>query len=170
MDKICWHKLINDLTKEVKEAVDAGIIPWLLTQDQLQYQRNLHGLLRSKNSVDVMLEETFDFSGNAGCKTGVLMGVTNVQNDKSGRLMSTRQVQIVLSRYQSQAYNVTKPALMHSLKRLCSKFTGTETKPQVMIKPAGYIEKGEFHQGPHKRWVMPPLVDGVTGGAFNNIT
>lgn len=169
MANICWHKLINDLYAEVQRELEKGVTPWLLSDDQLQYQATLHGLLRSKNNIDIMLEETFDFDGNAGVQTGVLMGVSSVQTDPTKRLMSTKEVNDTLSKYHSQAYGISKPALIHALHRLCGNYTRTTKVIQHMVHPSGYIEKGMFIQGPHRRWVMPPLREDITKGTFGSV-
>lgn len=169
MDRICWHKLINDLTQEVRQEITKGNVPWLLNQEQLQYQMSLHSLIRSKSNVDIMLEETFNFDGKAQIKHGVLPGVSSFQSDMSGQLLSTKQVHDLLCRFHSQAYTISRPALNHALRRLCSEYTGTEKTEQPMITPSGRVWKGVFYQGPHKRWVMPPLRDSTTG-AFTGIS
>ena len=169
MDCICWHKLINDLHVEVDKEIKKGGVPWLLTEKQLKYQANLHDLIRSKNSVDMLLEETFRFESKVPISHGVLSGVSSVQSDKSGRLMTTKQVLEVLTRCHSGAYNVTRPALVHALHRLCSKYTMSEKGARPMIKPAGKIEKGVFYQGPHKKWVMPPMSEMAQGGVFQEV-
>ena len=168
MDNICWHKLINDLRTEAKVARRQGKIPWLLDESELMFQRHLHSKIRSKNNIDIMMEEVFDFEDHLETQHGVLPGIGSVQTDRTNRLLNTKEVITLLGRLGYSVHTISRAAVIKSLERLCGAYTGSSTKSVNMIQPKGVLYRGEFIQGKKKKWVLPPMVDGADGGQFKD--
>lgn len=169
MQEICWHKLFNDLRDEIDWMLKTGHTPWLLTKEQLDYQMHLHGGLRAKNSIDMMLEEIYNFDEpvewNGLRKT--LPGVTSLQTDKTGRLMSTKEVSDILVKAGVASHNIKRPALVKSLERLCGAYTDTRHRKIDLARPLCTIHKGQAVQKQYKRWVMPPMREGAIVDMFS---
>lgn len=159
MKKICWHKLINDLKTEAEWGMKIGQVPWMLNEKQLEIQRRFHSRIRAKNSIDMMLEEVFDFSNPITYVNGghSLTGIKSIQSDKSGRLMTTKEVNDLLIRAGFSMTNVKRPALVRSLERLCGEYTGTSAKAKELTHPVCHIKKGLATQHQYKKWVMPEI-------------
>lgn len=158
MNTVCWHKLVNDLKQQMELGIRSGDIPWLLTQDQLNYQSKLHSNIRARNTLDYALEEIFDFSKPLRLIDGGALGkVTSVQNDKSGRLRTTKEVSDVLGRYGFGQLGFKRPALVKTLHRLCGDYTGTRKNSIYLSAPKCTIKKGMAKQHQFSKWVMPPI-------------
>lgn len=159
MQEICWHKLFNDLKGEIEWGLKSGHVPWLLTEEQLQYQLYLHSGLRAKNNIDMMLEEIYEFEEpikwNGLGRT--LPGVNSLQTDKTGRLLTTKEVSDVLIKAGMSSMNIKRPALVKSLERLCGEYTDTRQKKRELHRPTCIIYKGLATQHQYKKWVMPPM-------------
>jgi hypothetical protein len=164
---ICWHALINNLKTEMFLSIKSGQVPWLLTEDQLQLQRIYHSKIRSKNSIDLALEEIFEweipFTLYDG---GHIPGVSSLQDTKTKRVMSTRDVCDVLTAYGFGALASKRPAVIRSVERICSEYTGTQRNEVVLLQPKCMVKRGLAIQGQHKRWVMPPMRKGLRGEMF----
>lgn len=169
MENICWHKLINDLRKDARAKLASGKIPWLLSEEQLDYQRGLHSILRAKNNIDIMLEEVFNFDHELYTKHGVLQGIKSVQTDKSGRLQNTKEVIETLGRLGYHVHTISRAAVIQSLRRLCGNYTSSSTKTVNLYQPKGRLYKGEVTQGRRTKWVLPPMRKGATGGRFSHV-
>lgn len=157
MEQICWHKLFTDLKAEVEWGLKSGTVPWLLTDEQLEYQSVLHSSLRSKTSIDMMLEEVFEFDDDLEFIAGGIPGVLSIQTDKSGRMMTTKEVSDTLSRAGFNMMHVKRPALVKTLERLCGQYTRTRNARKYLERPRCEIFRGVAKQKQYKKWVMPPL-------------
>ena len=157
MEKICWHKLFRDLKTEVDNALARGNVPWLLTEEQLQYQRVLHGQIRAKTNLDLLLEEVFAFDGPCESLIYHLRGVTSFQGKGNGLLMTTKQIAEELIKHGGNQMAMSRPALIKTLERLCGEFTGTQRKREVLDSPKCEIYKGQAYQNHYKKWVMPEI-------------
>ena len=166
MAKVCWHKLINDLRQEMEMETRAGRIPWLLTEEQLELQRSYHSRMRSKNTLDVVLAELFAFDEPLHLTDdGFLPGATSLQNS-NGRLMSTKDVCDTLTSYGFGQLAVKRPAVIKTLERMCSDYTNTQRTAIKLSMPKCKVSRGMAVQGPHSKWVMPPMRTDVHGTTF----
>ena len=159
MRNICWHRVVNELKGEVEEALKNNRFPWLLTEEELEYQNVLLGSIRSKTTPERVLNDIYRTEEVADLSKHRLTGVTNFKQDRTGRLVTTRQVQLIINSISSDARNISRPALEHALSRVCSRYTNTERNPVSLYRPKCSIRKGEAYQGNIRRWVMPPIRD-----------
>jgi len=153
MDRVCWHKIINDLKDECAALMKDNIVPWLLDEDELELQARLHRGIQSKTSVDLMLEEIFQFDQ----EFDDLSNVSCFQADRSGRLMTSKQVMSTMEQFGYSMKNVNRKGFENALTVACSNYTGTLRVHLEIYSPKCIIKKGMAYQGNVKRWVMPPL-------------
>jgi len=168
MSTLCWHKIINELKHYIERMLKKGEVPWLLSEYELKLQSELHATIRSKNSVDLILEEIWDY-GSTKISNDVIKGVSSVQTDKTGRLLTTRQVSDTVERCGYPANSFKRAALVRSLERLCSDYTNSRTRRRTMVSPRGEMFKGIIQQNQYKKWVMPPMNKGVMGSKFKSV-
>lgn len=153
-----WHGLVAKLKKEMDEALAKGDVPWLLSEDELTYQRELHTTLRAKTTLDYILLEAYAFGEKDGMaefiRRGRIPNVTSIQA-KNNRLLTTRDVFTSLERMALGNHNISYPAMEKTLERLCGEYTRTQRKAVNVEQPRCVIYKGRAVQGPYKKWVMP---------------
>lgn len=152
MDTICWHPLLTGLRAEFDDLLGQGTVPWLLTEEQLEFQSALHVSLRSKNNIDLMLEHIWNFEQ----PFDNLEGIGSFQKD-ARRCLTLADVRSTLLKFGFPGDRVSITALKNSLERQCSSYTGTVRHPVELKKPRCVIRKGVAYQGPHTRYVMPPI-------------
>ena len=70
---------------------------------------------------------------------------------------TTKDVIDLLIRYGVPAHSIKRPALVKSLERLCGDYTLSRRKMVNIYSPRCTIFKGVAVQGPHRRWVLPPM-------------
>lgn len=170
MSKLCWHRIINDLKDEMFLGLAQGRLPWLLTEEELQRQANLHSRIRTKNNLDLILEEIYDFDSELTYSSaGSLNGVTSFQHDKTGTLKATTVIIKDMVSHGHDRFNIKQVALKRSLERLCGTYTKTERKPRSLNQPQCTIYKGLATQGRLSYWVMPPLKCELAKAAFSDI-
>jgi hypothetical protein len=163
MNTVCWHGLVNKLKEDIAMGDKTGDVPWLLSKDQLEFQTVLHSSIRAKNSIDLALEEVFDFEKPLKLSSNSqLKGCTSFQNDKTGALMTIREITDVLSRFGYGYMTIKRPALIKTLERLCGDYTGTRKNPISIAQPVCTIHRGLAKQGTHSRWVLPPVKSGLS--------
>jgi hypothetical protein len=165
MNRVCWHKLVNDLRKECDKHLKDGIVPWLLDEDELQLQARLHRGIQAKTSIDLMLGEVFQFD----LKFDELVGVTSFQNDKSGRLMATQQVMDRMMQYNYSVKGLNRKGFENALQMMCANYTETVRSKLELHSPKCVINKGRAEQGNLKRWVMPPLNQDVVKNLWEGV-
>jgi hypothetical protein len=165
MDRVCWWRLINDLRAECQVLLDDGIVPWLLDEDELELQTKLHHHILSKTSVDLMLEEVFEFD----TEFDDMLRVTTFQSDKSKCLLTTKQVLDTMSKYGYNVTHVNRKGVENALEVACSHYTSTVRGSKEIASPVCTIKKGRAWQGRLWRWVMPPLNSNMLNGVFEGI-
>lgn len=166
MGEICWHKLFSDLKAEVEWGVKSDTVPWLLTEEQLKYQSTLHSSIRAKTSIDMMLEEVFDFDNDLIYVDGGLAGIMSLQNDRTGRLMTIKEVSDNLSKAGFNMMMVKRPALVKTLERLCGEYTRTRHKKRYLNRPKCEVFRGLAKQKQYRKWIMPPMREEARAGMF----
>lgn len=159
MRVICWHRVINELKGEVEEALRNDRYPWLLSEEELEYQNVLLGSIRSKTTAERILDDIYQLEAVIDLSKARLPGVQNYKNDRTGTLVTTRQIQMVINSVSSDARKISRPALEHALIRICSRYTATEREAKRLYKPKCTVTRGVAVQGRYKRWVMPPIRD-----------
>ena len=158
MNTVCWHSLINGLKKEAEFSMRAGDVPWLLTQDQLDYQAQLHRNIRSKTTLDYALEELFKFEESRPLhEGGVLPGAKSIQSDKTGTFKTTKEISDTLIRFGFGQIGIKRPALVKTLERLCGEYTQTRKYGVMLRSPKCTVHRGLATQHMHKKWVMAPM-------------
>lgn len=166
MDTINWHTIINQCRDTIDKAIEKGMpMPWLLTEKELEFQRELQLNLRAKNNLDLLLEDLFEFDTQLPVGYTTIPGVGSLQTDKTGRFMSTGQIIEILARAGHTQAN--RAQLHKTLQRLCGSFSRTMRGSKSLTKPKCIIEKGEASQAGKRRWVMPDRKKENQFGQFN---
>lgn len=154
LSTVCWHRLVNDLRKEIQNT--KGEPAWLLSEQQLVYQATLHTNITAKNSIELILEEIFDFDTPFEDEiTGSNWAAITSFQREALRLMTTRDVSNTLIDYGVSMNDIKRPNLIKTLERACGAYTGTQRKKLVLSFPACEIHKGLALQNQYKKWVMP---------------
>lgn len=158
LDRICWHRIVNDLKTEI-EMHKGTDPPWLLTSDELKYQDSLHGKITAKSGLEILLREVFNFS--IPCflpRSGTeLPGVKPLSDP---RFMSTKAIIDQLNIHTNGRANVNRASLDKTLQNLCGRWTDTKNTTRVFTKPKMQITKGRAHYASsHKLWVVPPAAN-----------
>lgn len=165
MNRICWHRIVNDLKKECDKLLKDGITPWLLDEDELELQIELHSSIQAKSSIDLILGEVFKFEE----EFDNLAQVTSFQNDRTGRLMTTKQVLDTISRMGYNVTNLNRKGFENALTVHCSQFTRTVRTVVRIGSPDCNIQRGRAAQGRLWRWVMPPINTSLANHIFQGI-
>ena len=152
-----WHKFINDLKKEVSAALKLGEVPWLLTEDELEQQVVLHKSITSSNTFDIILSEIFDTTKTLPAGYTTIPNTQALQKTKQEVLMTTKEVIDIMIMYGTPPYSIKRPAVIKSLQRLCGNYTRTQRGMKHLEKPKCVIYRGQAEQGPHRRWITPPI-------------
>lgn len=157
MKTLCWHTIFRELVGFLKTAFDKGTTPWLLTEEELELQLSLHNRFKAKTDFDLLFEEIFDTSVPVEYVAGGIKGISSVQNDKSGQLKTTKDIQLMLQKYDENMTYIKRPVLVRALERFCGRYTRTERKSKQLESPKCTITKGLMQQSIHKKWLLPPL-------------
>lgn len=170
MSKLCWHPIINEIKKEMFLGLAQGRLPWVLTEEELQFQAALHNKIRAKNNLDLILEEIYDYDSEIEYSScGGIYGVTSFQHDKTGTLKSVNSILNDLASHGHDRFNIKRSALLNSLERLSGAYTKTERVKKELSSPICTIYKGLASQGNAKYWVMPPLKRNLAKEVFANV-
>lgn len=170
MEKICWHRLINDLRATAEAKLKKGEAPWLLTESQLSIQMRIHAGQRNSNSLDIMFDEMFDTDDQISMKNREsLPGIQSFQGYKGDRFMTTRQVVELLDNAGYNTYKYTRAGIVKALERLCGNYTNTRTHRVSLHKPKCTVFKGQAAQGRIKRWVLPPIAADAKRDVFSDL-
>ena len=159
MMQLCWHTIFHELLGFHKMAEEKGTQPWLLTEEELDFQTKLHGKFTARTDFDIMLGEIFDTNIPFEITHGSIVGITSVQKDQSGRLRTLKEVQDLIRQYDDSNISIKRPVLTRALERFCGKYTRTLRKYKEIERPVSRIVRGQIIQGTHKRWVFPPLTE-----------
>lgn len=163
---INWHTIVNNLRVELQAKFNQGQIPWIMTEQELTYQRSLHQNLRSRTNLDMILFELYDFDHQINgepfkrvVERGDIPELMSFQHDKSGQLMTTKEVMSSIAAGGHITMNLKRPNLVKTLERLCGEYTGTNRTPKNIESPKMIIHKGEAAQSGRRKWIMPPAFD-----------
>lgn len=154
LDRICWHRIVNDLRVEIEENTGDDP-PWLLTAEELKYQDTLHGRITVQTGLEIMLREIFNF--NAPCfiqeRVTSLEGIKPLQDP---RFLSTKAVIDQISIHTNGRANINRAHLQKTLHNLCGRWTDTKNSTRVFTKPRMQITKGlAYYASSHRLWVLP---------------
>jgi len=155
LDRICWHKIVNDLKNEI-EMHKGDDPPWLLTKKELLYQDSLHGRITAKSGLEILLGEIYNF--NEKCflpdKSHEIPGLNPL---KDPRFVSTKGVIDQITLHTNGRTQVNRAALVKILHNMCGRWTGTKSSTKVFVKPKMQVTKGiAYYASSHKLWVLPP--------------
>lgn len=156
---ICWHPIFQELIKEFKDSLKKKILPWNLTEDELSYQARLHGGLKSKNNIDLALEDTYDATAVLQVKHKNIIGVKSFQRDNTGTFKTTKQIQSDLDFHGINSAKIPRSALEKALIRLCSRYSDTERNEREFWNPKCKIKNGLAIWKGRKLWCTPPLIE-----------
>jgi hypothetical protein len=161
------HKLYNDLRIEFRIEYRKGNMPWLMSQDEIDQLYIMNESVAAKTDLGLWLEEIWPTT--SPMPPDYLDSITNVQNDKSGKLYTSRDVMRMLE-FRGAPLGILKlSSLEHALERHCGGWTYTKQVDKLWYKPKGLIHKGRIMQGQmpngkykYAKWIMPPLSEVVS--------
>lgn len=163
-----WWSLITNLRDEIALS-DKANPPWLLTEDELDFQASLHNKVTAKTSVELILREMFDFDQLWEFSSRHrLPNNFNVRSDS--RVWTATDMNKLLQR-KGYAKLCTRKHLVNVLHRMCGDWTGT-TKRQKVLDTAGgkskiTVKRGAYNYNGISRFFLPPLIT-QNGGHFTN--
>ena len=155
MEDVDWHKIINDLRYEIENS-DPNNPPWLLNDAELEYQASLHAKIRSKSSLDLIIEDMFNFNTKFPCpRHATCIDDFNFRtadylwtiSDISNRVRSTNP----------GMKNFNRKHLLNVLHRTVGGWTDTVRRVHEFTKPRMTIIRGEVNYDGRKKFWMPPL-------------
>jgi hypothetical protein len=154
LDRICWHRVVNDLKNEI-EMHKGPAPPWLLTEEELKYQDSLHSRITAQSGLEMLIREIFDF--NQECflakRSGVMDDIKPLQDP---RFMSTKSVIDRLNMHSNGRVVINRAQLNKILQNLCGRWTDTRTTTKVFTRPKMQITKGlAYYASSHRLWVLP---------------
>jgi len=166
MDRVNWWKIVNDLRDEIKNA-PTDSPPWLLSEPELNFQAQLHSKVSSKSSLDLIIEEMFDFE-----EEWIMSGRKLLPGDFDFRTSSYLWTSSDISKRLKRSGlggNFNRKHLVRVLKRLCSEWTRTQRAVRGFPQSPITIRKGEvIYNGRAKYW-MPGLIKSTKQkGYFDN--
>ena len=159
--KICWHPILNQLKKEMFDGITESTSPWLLTEEEIQFQLMIHRKFKSGSNLDVILRNVYDTEAKFKVTSlGNIRGCTDFKRDKSGTLQTTTMVKVKLASMFPENQNLfgNFAQLERALTRLCSDYTNTARNTLHCTTPKCYIKHGRAYANDKKKWVMPPLL------------
>ena len=139
--------MIIGLRKYIKlgrEAMKLGKFPWKLSNDIIKKQYEANEQFRAQTNLEMILREIWDFDLFVHKKSINYDDIKSVQTDK----------RLHRQNYPDLSFSVAEAR--HTLKRLCSIYTGTVEKPIQLKNCEGKITDGVLKQGQHTRYIMPP--------------
>ena len=158
------HKLYRDLRNEFRTLYAQGIMPWLLTQDEIDILYKMNEQVSAKSDLAIWLNNIWpadDFM-----PPDYIKGINSIQNDRSGKLYTTPEVMTALVFSGMPQQNVKLSHLERALERHCGKYTRTLGQTVQILKPRGIVSNGRLMQGAlptgkykYQKWVMPPKLD-----------
>lgn len=154
MTKVNWWKVINDLKDEII-AAPAEEPPWLLSEEQLQFQSLLHSKVTTKSSLDLIIDDMFDFNSEWVGHSRRRLPEDFDFNDSS--YMWTAAAISKRVRRSGISDKFTRKHLINVLKRACSKWTETTRKTRTFDNSTVVIKKGVTIYGGRDKFWMPPL-------------
>jgi len=169
MEGVNWHKIINDLRYEI-EASDPSKPPWLLTDKELEYQASLHAKIRSKTSLDLIVEDMFNFHTRFPV-TSTATIIDNFDFRTSEFLWTAADISARIRSTNPGMKAFSRKHLLNVLHRECSRWTDTIRKIREFKQPKIQIIRGAITlQGRTKFWMPPLNSDYIKKGYFESET
>ena len=161
------HKLYNDLRSEFRALYSQGIMPWLLTQDEIDLLYKMNERISAKSDLSIWISNTWP--SEEAMPVDYLKDVTSVQLDKSGKLYTTAEVMTSLVFAGMPQHNIKLSHIERALDRYCGKYTKTLNTTIQLFKPKAVIISGKLCQGvtpqgkyKYMKWIMPPKASSNT--------
>lgn len=162
LDKICWHRIVNDLKAEI--AVTKGGAPWLLTDSELLYQDQLHGRITAKTGFELLLSEIFNWEEKYAFDCVNLTLPFDYNFNQGKHFLTTKQISQMITMHTSGSVNPSRPALTQTLKRMCGRWTNTKGMAIYCTKPKIRVNTGmATYSNRMTKWVVPSLSTEYTG-------
>ncbi len=143
LNHICWHKLVNDLRKEVS-AAPCDVPPWLLTKSQLQYQAQLHLKITNKTGMEFVLSEMFFWETMSCIRFGSLPKEQRTPRTSVNCYTFTNIKKLVAQEIGRMPHQTEQIALKRSLIKLCSNYTQTQTQRKKLDAPRASVYQGQM--------------------------
>jgi len=154
LDNVCWWKIINDLRDEIANHKGTDP-PWLLDNEELEYQAGLHSRIKAKSGLEIVIREVFNFSIPCFLPTrgDEIKGCTPMA---SPNFLTTKKVIDAINIHTNGKVNIPRAQLTRILHNLCGMWTHTAKTTRVFDKPRMKINRGvATYGGQHKMWVLP---------------
>lgn len=154
LDRICWHKIVNDLKAEI-EMHKGNNPPWLLTTEELKYQDGLHGRITAQSGLELLIREIFNFQIECFIPSrGAEIPNLNPRTDP--RFLSTKSIIDQINIHSNGRANVNRAQLTKILHNLCGRWTDTKTETRIFSRPKMQITRGlATYASSYKLWVVP---------------
>lgn len=159
MDQLCWYPILQELRRDYEYQIAEHEFPHLLTDTHRSVQEELQIALRKEDRIAMVLASLYDFEHKFEISSwGQIPGVSNFQNDDTGRLMREADVfERVCNRVHLNEAELGR--FKSVLTRMCATYTRTMRRSKETRKPKMKILNGIAYMGPHRRMVMPPQRD-----------
>ena len=155
LDTVNWWVLINDLRDEML-AHKGPLPPWLLSEEELQFQAILHGNIKAKNELDIMLEEVFDLETPFDPELDANGDIIGYDFRTSERLKTLTDVVPIINRMPNSMGKVRRPAMQRSLRRILGQWTGTMRTPkQFSGRNTQVLRQGEVQYDGRVKYILP---------------
>lgn len=143
LNKVCWHRVVNDLRKEIEEA-PCDDPPWLLTRDQLAYQAQLHQKITNVTGMEFILSELYEWSAPSCIRTKMMpKGQTNPKISR--HCMTFPKIKMLVSAEMGSLLKAKEQlALRRSLVKMCGRYTKTKGKSMLLTKPRLQVKDGQM--------------------------
>lgn len=155
LKKINWHYFYNHYVKKGKILLQNQKYPWKLSQAQINLQYQENEKYRSRNDLEIVLREAFDFD----IPFDGLHTIKRIQGPyEDSRILYTRKdIQGVLLQ-KSPTMRIKPSALSNVLERLCGRYTSTMNRRVDLTACKGTVRNGVAQQKQFKRYIMPPVI------------
>jgi hypothetical protein len=154
--KINWHHFYNQFVTKGKMLLENREFPWKLSQDQINLQYRENEKYRSRNDLEIVLREAFNFDSEfEGLHT--IKRIQAPYDETTRKLYTRKDIQGILLQ-KSPTMRVKPSALGNVLERLCGKYTSTINRRKELPACKGTIRNGIVEQKHIRRYVMPPAI------------
>lgn len=155
------HKFYRDLRNEFRTLYDQGIMPWLLTQDEIDLLYKMNEQVSARSDLAIWLNTIWPI--DEPMPPDYISSIKAIQNNVTGKLYTTPEIAstLMFSGMPQQAIKLAH--LERALERHCGKYTHTLGKTVQLTSPKAMIANGRLHQSvmpngkyKYQKWVMPP--------------
>jgi len=159
--KVNLHKMYNNLREEFRQIYNQGVLPWLLTQEEVMFLNQRNQNMSASSELAILLEEFWPAIGYE--MPNDYLEDVDVKRYKGPKLMSSLEVMNYMKFKQANPKG-SLPALERALERHCGQWTKSLTQDHqrrmAIIRKGKLCQNARPHGGFHyHKWIMPPISD-----------